>query len=108
MYWLFGRKSQLSLSSKLLLHKTILQTIWTYGIQLWVTASTSNIQILESFQSKALRMIVDASWYVLNTLIRRDLQIPSGKKEINHYSSHYSARLTAHPNDILPTLIEPP
>jgi hypothetical protein len=34
----------------------------TYGIQLWGTASTSNLEILEHFQSKALRMIVDAPW----------------------------------------------
>jgi hypothetical protein len=61
---------------------------------------TANIEILEHFQSKALRMIVDAPWYVPNTLIRRDLQIPSVKEEISHYSS----RLTAHPNDILLTL----
>jgi hypothetical protein len=32
-----------------LLYKTILKPIWTYGIlvQLWGTASTSNIEILE-------------------------------------------------------------
>jgi hypothetical protein len=108
MYWLLGRKSQLSLSNKLLLYKTILKLIWTYGIQLWGMASTSNIEILERFQSKALRMIVDAPWYVSNTLIWRDLQIPSAKEEINHYSSHYSARLTAHLNDVLLTLLEPP
>jgi hypothetical protein len=36
------------------------QPIWTYGLQLWGTASTSNIEILERFQSKALRMIVDS------------------------------------------------
>jgi hypothetical protein len=107
-YWLFGRKSQLSLSNKLLLYKIILKTIWTYGIQLWGTASTSSIEILERFPSKALRLIVDAPWYVPNTLIRRDLQIPSVKEAISHYSSHYSARLTAHPNDILLTLLEPP
>jgi hypothetical protein len=35
---------------------------------------TSSIEILERFQSKALRMIVDAPWYVPNTVIRRDLQ----------------------------------
>jgi hypothetical protein len=99
---------QLSLSNKLLLYKTILKPIWTYGIQLWGTASTSNIETLERFQSKALRMIVDAPWYVPNTLIRRDFQIPSVKEEISHYSSHYSARLTAHPNDILLTLLEQP
>jgi hypothetical protein len=108
MYWLLGRKSQLSLSNKLLLYKTILKPIWTYGIQLWGTASTSNNDILERFQSKALRMIAGAPWYVPNTLIRRDLQIPSVKEELSHYSSHYSARLTAHPNDILLTLLEPP
>jgi hypothetical protein len=36
-------------------------------------------------------MIVDAPWYVPNTVIRRDLQSP-----IRHYSSQYSARLSAH------------
>jgi hypothetical protein len=60
MYWLLGRKSKLSTSNKLLLYKTILKPIWTYGIQHWGTASTSNVEILERFQSKALRMIVDA------------------------------------------------
>jgi hypothetical protein len=108
MYWLLRRKSQSSLNNKLLLYKTIIKPIWTYGIQLWGTASTSNIEILERFQSKALRMIVDAPWYVPNLLIRRDPKIPSVKEEISHYSSHYSARLTAHPNDILLTLLEPP
>jgi hypothetical protein len=67
MYLLLGLKSQFSLSNKLLLYKTILKQIWTYGIQLWDTASTSNIEILERFQSKALPMIVDAPWYVPNT-----------------------------------------
>jgi hypothetical protein len=69
MHWLLGCKSQLSIINKLLLYKTILKPIWTYGIQLWGTVSTSNIEILERFQSKVLRMIVDAPWYVPNSLI---------------------------------------
>jgi hypothetical protein len=69
MCWLLGRKSKLPTSNKLLIYKTILKLIWTYGIQLSGTASTSNIEILERFQSKALRMIVDAPWYVPNTVI---------------------------------------
>jgi hypothetical protein len=64
MHWMLGRKSQLSTTNKLLLHKTILKPIWTYGIQLWGTASTSNIEILKRFQSKVLCMIVDAPWYI--------------------------------------------
>jgi hypothetical protein len=83
MHWLLGRKSRLSLSNKILLYKTILKPIWTYGIQLRGTASTSNVEILERFQSKALGQIVDTPWYVPNTPIHRDLHIPT----IRHYSS---------------------
>jgi hypothetical protein len=34
MYWLLGRKSKLSTSNKLVIYKTILKLIWSYGIQL--------------------------------------------------------------------------
>jgi hypothetical protein len=59
-------------------------------------------------QSKALRMIVDAPWYVPNTVIRMDLQIPTVKEEIRRYSSQYSARLSIHPNDQIVNLMELP
>jgi hypothetical protein len=75
-------------------------------MQLWGTASTSNIEVLERFQSKALCMVVDAPWYVQNTLIRRDFQIPTVKEEIRRYNSQYSARLSAHPNYLIVNLIE--
>jgi hypothetical protein len=71
-------------------------------------ASSSNIEILERFQSKALHMIVDAPWYVPNAVIRRDLQIPTGKEEISSYSSQYSACLSTHPNDLIVNLFELP
>jgi hypothetical protein len=95
MYWLLGRSSWLSLPNKLLLYKSILKPIWTYGIQFWGTASTSNIEILERFQSKALRIIVNAPWCVPDNHIRQDLQMTS-VKEIRRYSNQYSARLTTH------------
>jgi hypothetical protein len=64
----------------------------------------SNTEILEHFQPKALRMIVDTPWYVPNTVIWRDLQTPSVKEEIRRYSSQYSA----HPNDLVVNLVEQP
>jgi hypothetical protein len=65
-------------------------------------------QILERFQSKALRMTVDVGWYVPNTVFRRDLQIPTVKEEIHRYSPQYSVRLSAHPNGLIVNLIELP
>jgi hypothetical protein len=108
MYWLFGRKPKLSTINKIFIYKTVLRPIWTYGTQLWGTASTSNIEILERLLSKALRMIVDVPWYVPNSVIRRDLQIPKVKEEIRRYISQYSDRLSAHPNDLVVNLIELP
>jgi hypothetical protein len=71
----------------------------------------SYVDILERFLSKTLHMIVDAPWYVPGTCrsdIRRDLQIPTVKEEIQRYSSQYSARLSAHSNDLIPNLMELP
>jgi hypothetical protein len=52
-----------------------------YAIQLSGTASTSNIEILERFQSKALHMIPDAPWYVPNTAIRKNSWIFGPRKD---------------------------
>jgi hypothetical protein len=55
-----------------------------------------------------LRLIVDVPWYVPNTIIRHDFHMPTVKEEIRTYSSHYSHRLSAHPNDLILPLLEPP
>jgi hypothetical protein len=106
MYWLLRHKLKLSTSNKHLTYKT--KRIWTYAIQLWGMTSTSNIKILEHFQSKALHMIVDAPCYMRNTVFLSNLQTPAVKERILCYSSQYSARLSAHPNDQVVNLIVQP
>jgi hypothetical protein len=108
LYWLLGRKSKLELNNKLLIYNVAIKPIWTYSIQLWGTASTSNIEIMESFQSEALRLITDVPWYVRNAVIRNDLQIPTIKKEITRLSSKYSAGLNTHPNHLVTQLLNQP
>ena len=108
MYWIIGRKSQLSLANKLLVYKAILKPVWTYGIQLWGTASNSNIDILESFQSKVLRIITNAPWYVPNVVIKHDLQVPSVRQEVRTFSVTYHARLEGHPKDLATSLLQQP
>ena len=60
MYWLLGRRSPVTLESKLIIYNVILKPTWTYGIKLWGTASTSNIEILQRFQNVVLRAMVNA------------------------------------------------
>jgi hypothetical protein len=101
LYWILGSKSKLSTSNKLI-YKAILKPIWTYGIQLWGTTSNSNIEILERFQSKVLRLKVNGPWYVPNSVIHKDLHIPSVKEEISRFSSHYDFRISVHPMNSSP------
>lgn len=98
LYWMFNRKSQLSIENKLLLYKVVLKPIWTYGVQLWGTASHSNIEIIQRFQSKMLRIITDAPWFVLNETLHHDLKIPTVKEVIKICTRNYSERITSHPN----------
>jgi len=57
--------------------------VWTYGIQLWGCTKQSNIDIIQRFQKKVLRNIVNALWYIRNAYIRRDFQMEKVKNEIN-------------------------
>jgi hypothetical protein len=52
-------------------------------------------------------MIVDALWYVTNSLIQRDFSCPTVKEEIRRYSSHYGDRLRTHPNHLAVKLLRP-
>ena len=64
--WLSGKNSPLSVENKLLIYKTIIKPIWTYGIVLWGCASKSNTAIMQRYQSKILRLITNAPRYVNN------------------------------------------
>jgi hypothetical protein len=98
MYWLLGRKFQLSMHNKLLLYKQVLSPIWMYGIQLWGCAATNNINKIQVFQNKVLRGIVDAPWYYGNDNIHRDLKIPTIRQEIQRFAERHKRRLHNHVN----------
>lgn len=106
MYWLLGPKSGLNLNNKVLLYKTILKPIWTYGIQLWGTTSNSNIEILQRYQSKTLRLLTNAPWFVNNNNIHNDLKIAKVKEEIPNFSERYLDRLSNHTNTLAINLLD--
>lgn len=105
MYWLIGKDSSLSMENKLLLYKSIMKPVWTYGIQLWEAAANSNLEILQRFQSKMLRVITKAPWFVTNESIHKDLDMPTIKEEIQRYSRSYSNKISSHPNALVVNLM---
>lgn len=106
MYWLIGRTSSLSLENKLLLYKTIIKPIWTYGLQLWGSASNSNLEIIQRFQNKVVRTIANAPRYVPNWVLQQDLPLPTVHEEIRRASATYLTKLSVHPNTLAVNLLE--
>lgn len=106
LFWLIGRHSTLTLENKLLVYKTILKPVWSYGIQLWGTASKSNIEIFQRFQNKVLRVLVNSPWYVRNSEIHEYLNMPTVKDEISRFSKKYQNRLESHVNHLAINLLD--
>jgi hypothetical protein len=71
----------------------------------WVRLPLQTQNSYNCFQSEILGMIVDAPWYVLDTVIRTELQTPTVKDEICHCSSQYSAHLDVHTNELVVNLL---
>lgn len=101
IYWLTSKKSKLSLENKLAVYKTIVKQIWTYGIPFWRTAAKSHIVKLESMQSKILKTIADAPWYIRNKELQKGLQVPAIVEEIEKYSKKHEERITSRSNELV-------
>jgi hypothetical protein len=98
MYCLLGCNSELSIYNKLILYKQVLRPVWSYGIQLWGCANDSNIQVIQCFQNKVLKCIVQAPWYVRNSDLHRHLGIETVTDIITRLASSDKKRLQNHIN----------
>jgi hypothetical protein len=104
IYRLIGKHSPLSLENKLLIYKTVLKPVWTYGMELWGSATKSNIAVIQRNQSKLLRTITNAPRYVSNQTLHSDLHIPHVRTVFRERTATHHTTLDSHPNP----LMEPP
>jgi len=93
-----GRGSVLSIRNKLTLCKQILKPVWTCGLQLWGCTKQSNTDIIQRFQNKVLKSIVDAPWYIRNADLHRDLQMEMVTNEIGKFAKKHEESFLHHVN----------
>jgi len=63
------------MTTKLLVYKTLLKLLRTYGLQLWGNAKKKNILKIQTFQNIALRKLMNASFYMSNHTLHTDLRL---------------------------------
>jgi hypothetical protein len=103
----FGPQIQVIHRNKLLLYKYIIEPIWTYGIQLWGCTKPSNKKIIQRFQSKFLRLITSAPWYVSNFTLYNDLQIQFVIAVTHILSTLYIQSVLGHNNRLIAEISKP-
>ncbi|GAB0086705.1 hypothetical protein DMENIID0001_008600 [Sergentomyia squamirostris] len=89
----------------MLLYKAMLKPIWTYGLELWGSASNSNVEILQRFENKYLRMITGAPWFTPNYVIRSNSDLPMVKEEIVMRMKRHKEKVKAHTNPLAQDLL---
>lgn len=75
LYPIFNKKSSLGMKSALLVYKSIILPVVTYGSPVWLPAARTHWKKVEVFQNKILRIISKAPWFVQNERIRKDLNV---------------------------------
>jgi len=82
----------------LLVYKTVIKPIWTYGVERWGCASKSSVATIQRSQSKILRTITNAPWFVSNHTLHTDLNISYVSEVINErIDKHLNKRIPPQP-----------
>jgi len=58
------------------------EPVWTCGLRLWGCTEHSNTDIIQRFQNKVLRNIIDTPWFIRNADFHSDLQMEMFTNEI--------------------------
>lgn len=98
LFPLLSRQSSLSIGNKVLLYKTCIRPVMTYAAPAWGFSSKTNWKRLQAVQSKVLRMAANSPWYIRNSNLHRDLDIPMINEFCNELISGFFDSASSHPN----------
>jgi len=93
--------------TKLVIYKTLLKSLWTYGFQLWSNAKKTNILKIQTFQNIALRKLMNAPPYASNHTLHTDLKLKTINYEAKIFYKRFYCRLNNHPNQLIKNLTTP-
>jgi hypothetical protein len=98
LYALLHRRSPVPLSQKLKCYTYLIRPLWTYGAQIYGSAKHSNINRIQAFQNKFLRLITNSPSYVRNSILHRDLRIDTVHTTIQKLYRRFYSKLLNHAN----------
>ncbi|GFU02295.1 RNA-directed DNA polymerase from mobile element jockey [Trichonephila clavipes] len=98
---LISRRSKLAIGHEVLLYKSIIRLVMSYGSKIFESTGMCHLKKLHTLMNSFLRQIVNAPWFVLNEVIYRDLKIKPFLPHIKDLSKRFFAKLPNVPNELI-------
>lgn len=83
------------------LYITVIAPTTLYGVAMWSHAAKTHRKKIQVIQNKILKTIVKAPWYVRNTTLRRDFEIPTIEDMLREPTSSTLALAETHYNRLV-------
>ena len=90
---LLNRRSDLSIRNGVLLYKQLIRPLMDYACPAWRSAARTHVRRLQVLQSKCLRLVTGAPWYLSNRQIHEDLGVPFFADHIRAVTASFDSRL---------------
>ena len=87
--------------AKKLVYIMLLKPIWQYSCSVWGSASNTQINRLQTFQNRVLRLITGAPWYVRNETLHSDLGIQTVNSILQTTYQQLHSTFKHHPNILI-------
>ncbi|GBP87164.1 Probable RNA-directed DNA polymerase from transposon BS [Eumeta japonica] len=104
------RKSKISLRNKRTIYTMCIRPVMTYVSPVFAHARPDLLYDLQIVQNNFCRRAADAPWYVKNSVLHRDLELPTISKFMKDASERFFDIANSHPNPLLVSAVsyEPP
>ena len=90
---LLNKKSDLSIRNGVLLYKQLIRPMMDYACPAWRSAARTRVRRLQVLQSKCLRLVTGAAWYLSNRQIHEDLGVPLFADHIRALTESFDSKL---------------
>lgn len=104
LFSLLNRRSKLSAENKLIIYKSIIRPTMTYAATVWGYAANCHMKKLQTIQNKTLRLVFDAPWFVRNTQLHQDAQLPTIREFLQDSATKLYGTIQDHDNPLIRTL----
>ncbi|XP_013163983.1 PREDICTED: RNA-directed DNA polymerase from mobile element jockey-like [Papilio xuthus] len=101
LYALFNKKSKMSLWNKVTLYKSVVRPVMTYASRVFAHIAPKQIHRLQVIQNRFLRRATGAPWYMRNSDLHIDLDLPTIAQHLKLASRRYFDSAVGHPNPLV-------